>query len=44
MFKVTMQPDTVGNRLQEVQNAVDDLAKFGMLITFSTLLEALARV
>lgn len=29
IFKVVSQPDTIGNRLKEVQEAVQDLAKFG---------------
>jgi len=29
VFKVVMQPDTIGNRLKEVQQSVLDLAKFG---------------
>ncbi|KAF1843814.1 Nop-domain-containing protein [Cucurbitaria berberidis CBS 394.84] len=29
VFKVVLQPDTIGNRLHEVQAAVGDLAKFG---------------
>lgn len=29
VFKVVMQPDTIGNRLMEVQQSVLDLAKFG---------------
>lgn len=29
IFKVAMQPDTVGNRLKEVQQKAGDLAHFG---------------
>lgn len=29
IFKVVMQPDTVGNRLKEVQDASQDFARFG---------------
>jgi hypothetical protein len=29
IFKVVNQADTIGNRLKEVQEAVQDLAKFG---------------
>ncbi|KAL8742407.1 MAG: hypothetical protein Q9190_005103 [Brigantiaea leucoxantha] len=32
LFKVIHQPDTVGNRLKEVQDAVQDLAKFGKMV------------
>ncbi|EXJ92222.1 hypothetical protein A1O3_00772 [Capronia epimyces CBS 606.96] len=32
LFKVVLQPDTVGNRLQEVQNGVQDLARFGKMV------------
>ncbi|EXJ93732.1 hypothetical protein A1O1_02125 [Capronia coronata CBS 617.96] len=32
LFKATHQPDTVGNRLKEVQNSVQDLAKFGKMV------------
>ncbi|KAI4284592.1 MAG: hypothetical protein L6R38_001293 [Xanthoria sp. 2 TBL-2021] len=32
IFQVIHQPDTVGNRLKEVQDAVQDLAKFGKMI------------
>lgn len=31
VFKVKMQGDTVGNRLKEVQQGVQDLATFGSL-------------
>lgn len=29
VFKVVMQPDTIGNRLKEVQEKAQDLAHFG---------------
>ncbi|KAI9708431.1 MAG: snoRNP complex protein nop56 [Bogoriella megaspora] len=32
VFKVVMQADTAGNRLQEVQEKVEDLARFGKMI------------
>ncbi|KAH7138294.1 pre-rRNA processing nucleolar protein-like protein Sik1 [Dendryphion nanum] len=32
VYKVTKEPDTVGNRLKEVQEAVQDLAKFGKTV------------
>ncbi|KAF2278409.1 Nop-domain-containing protein [Westerdykella ornata] len=32
IFKVVHQPDTIGNRLKEVQDAVQDLAKFGKMV------------
>jgi nucleolar protein 56 len=32
IFKVIAQPDTIGSRLKEVQNAVEDLAKFGKTV------------
>lgn len=32
IFKVVNQPDTIGNRLKEVQEAVQDLAKFGKTV------------
>ena len=32
IFKVTHQADTVGNRLKEVQDGVQDLAKFGKMV------------
>ena len=30
VFKVTMQADTIGNRLKEVQDKVQNLATFGI--------------
>ena len=32
IFKVTHQPDVVGNRLKEVQDSVQDLARFGKMV------------
>ena len=32
IFQVVHQPDTVGNRLKDVQNAAQDLAKFGKMV------------
>lgn len=32
LFKVTHQVDTIGNRLKEVQDSVQDLAKFGKMV------------
>ncbi|KAF2121863.1 nucleolar protein 5A [Lophiotrema nucula] len=32
VFKVVIQPDTIGNRLKEVQEAAQDLARFGKLV------------
>jgi nucleolar protein 56 len=32
VFKVVLQPDTIGNRLSEVQKAVQDLDKFGKTV------------
>ncbi|KAJ4291078.1 Nucleolar protein 56 [Kalmusia sp. IMI 367209] len=32
VFKVVNSPDTIGNRLKEVQDAVNDLAKFGKTV------------
>lgn len=33
VFEVKHQADTVGNRLKEVQDAGQDLAKFGKMVT-----------
>ena len=38
LFKVTHQPDTVGNRLKEVQDAIQDLAKFGKMVELASFL------
>lgn len=32
IFQVVHQPDSVGNRLKEVQDASQDLAKFGKMV------------
>lgn len=32
LFKVSHQADTVGNRLKEVQDGMQDLAKFGKMV------------
>lgn len=32
IFQVVQQPETIGNRLKEVQDACQDLAKFGKMI------------
>ena len=32
IFSVVHQPDTIGNRLKEVQSSVQDLAKFGKMV------------
>lgn len=32
LFKVAHQVDTIGNRLKEVQDSVQDLAKFGKMV------------
>jgi nucleolar protein 56 len=32
IFQVTQQAETVGNRLKEVQDASQDLAKFGKMV------------
>lgn len=32
IFKVTHKADTVGNRLKEVQDGVQDLARFGKMV------------
>lgn len=36
IFEVVYQPDTIGNRLKEVQDAGQDLAKFGKMIKLVT--------
>lgn len=38
IFKVVHQPDTAGNRLKEVQDGVNDLAKFGKMVELSSFL------
>lgn len=32
IFQVVSQPETIGNRLKEVQDAAQDLAKFGKMV------------
>jgi len=32
IFEVTSQPETIGNRLKEVQDASTDLALFGKMV------------
>jgi nucleolar protein 56 len=38
IFKVAHQGDSVGNRLKEVQDGVDDLAKFGKMVELASFL------
>jgi nucleolar protein 56 len=38
LFKVTHQGDSVGNALKEVQEGVNDLAKFGKMVELSSFL------
>ncbi|KAJ5986078.1 Nucleolar protein 56 [Penicillium sp. IBT 35674x] len=38
LFKVALQGDAVGNRLKEVQEGVNDLAKFGKMIDLASFL------
>lgn len=38
LFKVALQGDNVGNRLKEVQDGMDDLAKFGKMVQLSSFL------
>ncbi|PYI19739.1 protein SIK1 [Aspergillus violaceofuscus CBS 115571] len=38
LFKVAHQGDSVGNRLKEVQEGVDDLAKFGKMVELASFL------
>lgn len=38
LFKVAIQGDAVGNRLKEVQEGVNDLAKFGKMVDLSSFL------
>lgn len=38
LFKVVHQPETVGNRLAEVQNGVQDLSKFGKMVSLQSFL------
>lgn len=32
LFKVVHQVDTIGNRMKEVQDSIQDLAKFGKMV------------
>jgi len=32
LYQVVLQPDTIGNRLKEVQEAAQDLSRFGKMI------------
>jgi len=32
IYQVVLQPDTIGNRLKEVQEAAQDLSRFGKMI------------
>jgi nucleolar protein 56 len=36
LFKVVHQADTVGTRLKEVQDAMQDLAKFGKMVELAS--------
>lgn len=36
LFKVALQGDSVGNRLKEVQEGVNDLAKFGKMVDLAS--------
>lgn len=36
LFKVNHKGDSVGNRLKEVQEGVDDLAKFGKMVELAS--------
>jgi len=36
LFKVAFQGDSVGNRLKEVQEGVNDLAKFGKMVDLAS--------
>ncbi len=38
LFKVVHQPESVGNRLVEVQNGVQDLSKFGKMVSLQSFL------
>lgn len=38
LFKVAHQGDSVGNALKEVQEGVNDLAKFGKMVELSSFL------
>lgn len=32
LFQVVLQPETIGNRLKEVQEAAQDLSRFGKIV------------
>lgn len=36
LFKVVHQADTLGNRLKEVQEAMQDLGKFGKMVELAS--------
>lgn len=36
LFKVNQQGDSVGNRLKEVQEGVNDLSKFGKMVELTS--------
>lgn len=38
LYKVVHQPESVGNRLKEVQDGVQDLAKFGKMVQVQSFL------
>lgn len=38
LFKVVHQPESIGNRLKEVQDAAQDLAKFGKMVQLQSFL------
>lgn len=38
LFKVVHQPESVGNRLAEVQDGVQDLSKFGKMVSLQSFL------
>lgn len=38
LFKVVHQPESVGNKLKEVQDGVRDLAKFGKMVQVQSFL------
>lgn len=38
LFKVVHQPESVGNRLKEVQDGVQDLSKFGKMVQLQSFL------
>lgn len=38
LFKTVIQPEAIGNRLKEVQDSVQDLSKFGKMISLVSFL------